>query len=190
MQEISVRQSVAPGRAPRAANVIGRGIFGWAHMALLLMLMCMVGCGGGKLKPIQGVEQFQQEVLEAPQPVLVVFYKGGCATCIALEPTLDKLADEYQGRVVVAKFQMVTAFFFTTCPELRDRYDISFYPTVLLFVAGEEKKRWIIHYDINNYRKQLDHWVAPTTQAASRPASPPARKAPAPAPKGGPSPGP
>lgn len=218
MQESLVRQYAALSGCPRAANVIGRGVFGWAHVAPLLMLMCTVGCAGEKLKSIKGMEQFQREVLESPQPVLLAFYKGGCATCVPLDPVLEKLDEEYKGRAVVAKCMLMTLFFYNTCPELRERYDISFYPTVLLFVDGEEKKRWIIHYNIDNYRKQLDHWLAPTTQAtsqaatqattraatraatqaarlvvtqvSSRPASAPAPRVPASAAQGGPSSGP
>jgi thioredoxin 1 len=171
VRKTPVRQSVVLGGRPRAAKLIGRGALGLAPMILFVVLTCMAGCGGANLTPIKGMEQFQQQVLASPQPVMIVFYKGGCPTCIALEPTLDTLADEYRGRAVLAKFEMMTPFFFTTCPELRDQYDISFYPTVLLFVNGEEKKRWIIHYDIQNYRQHLDHWVGSTTRPAAQAAS-------------------
>jgi thioredoxin 1 len=192
VQESLTWQSASVEGSPRDAT--GRGVLRLAHTTMLLGLMCAVGCAGEKLKSIQGMEQFQQEVLASPQPVLLAIYKGGCATCVALDPVLEQLNEEYKGRAVVAKFMLMTFFFQNTSPELREKYDIQFYPTVLLFVNGQEKQRWVISYKADGYREHLDRWLAPTAQAPgqavtrviSRPISALAPRAPASITEGGP----
>jgi hypothetical protein len=87
------------------------------------------------------------------------FPKGGCATCGLLEPTLDQLADEYNGKLTFVCFEMMRAYFAVSCPEVRKKQRIAYYPTVVLYVKGEEKKRWIIEYGIDNYRTVLNETV-------------------------------
>jgi thioredoxin 1 len=114
-----------------------------------------VGCSHN-VRPIQSLEAFDEQVLLAEKPVLVEFYKGGCPTCLALEPRLDMLADEYKGRIEFVRFELMTPVFVLTSEELQDRYTISYFPTVILFYKGEEKERWIMDYDLNSYRPALN----------------------------------
>ena len=95
--------------------------------------------------------------------MLVDFYKGGCATCIPLDKVMDQLVDEYEGRALIAKFETMTAFFGVPSPEIKARYDIVFFPTAVLFVNGEVKKRWIMRYSLESYREHLDKYAAPAT---------------------------
>jgi len=129
--------------------------------AVLLACFIAGGCAGGKLTAIKDEEDFRLTVLEADKPVLVDFYKGGCPTCLMLDPGLDQLAEEYEGRVVLAKFQLMTAYLVTTSVEIKKKYDLAFFPTVLLFVDGEEKQRWVMHYEMDDYRKALDEVAGP-----------------------------
>jgi len=136
-------------------------------LAAAVMVVLAGGCAGDKVTRIADEAAFQQVVLATDQPVLVDFYKGGCATCIPLDGVMDQLVDEYKGRVVVAKFEAMTLFFGIPSRQLKERYDIVFFPTAILFINGQEKKRWIIRYAINSYRKELDQHVSPaTTQTA------------------------
>lgn len=136
-------------------------------LAAAVLVMLAGGCAGGKITRIADEAAFQQIVLATDQPVLVDFYKGGCATCIPLDGVMDQLVDEYKGRAVIAKFETMTAFFGIPSRQLKERYDIVFFPTAILFINGQEKKRWIIRYAINSYRKELDQHVSPaTTQTA------------------------
>ena len=122
------------------------------------------GCAGGKVTRIHGEQEFRKVVLESEKPVLVDFYKGGCATCVPLDGVMDQLVDEYEGRVTIAKFETMTAFFGIPSREIKNRYDIVFYPTAVLFVEGQVKKRWIMRYSIEGYRKEIDKHVTATTQ--------------------------
>ena len=114
------------------------------------------GCGASKFTHInETASDFYKQVLQADQPVLVEFYKGGCPTCGLLEPTLNQLFDEYNGRMKFISFEMMRAYFAVSCPEVQKKQRIAYYPTVILYVRGEEKKRWIIDYGIERYREVL-----------------------------------
>jgi thioredoxin 1 len=130
-----------------------------ALAACTAVAMTLLGCGGAKVTPLSSEAEFDATI-RSPQPVLVDFYKGGCPTCVALDGTMDKLADEYRGRAIVAKFELMKPYFAVTSPELKKRYDISFFPTAVLFVNGQEVKRWVIHYEIKDYRQGLNEALA------------------------------
>lgn len=74
---------------------------------------------------------FEQVVLNAQHPVLVDFWAPWCGPCVALGPTIDELASDYEGRVVVCKLNVDEA------GELAGRYGISGIPALLVFQGGE-----------------------------------------------------
>ena len=76
-------------------------------------------------------ETFAEEVLESNEPVLVDFSAVWCPPCRALEPVVEQLADEYAGRVKVAKIDA------DRHQEAVARYQIRGLPTLLFFKDGQ-----------------------------------------------------
>jgi thioredoxin 1 len=152
----TIRQRLRRLSQRTVVAVLSAGVF------LFLMLN---GCAGPKLVQIKDQPDFEQQVLQAKGAILVEFYKGGCPTCVALEPNLAKLAEEYKGRVTFARFELMTGYFAVKAPDLKDRYDISYFPTVLLFVDGQEKNRWVLTYNMDKYREVLNKTVGPVREA-------------------------
>jgi thioredoxin 1 len=127
-----------------------------AIVACGLFILATGGCAASsKLKAIEGEILFEQEVLKSSQPVVVEFAKGGCPTCALVEPVLEKLQEEYEGRVTFGRYMLMTPFFGVTSAKLRDEYRVAYYPTVILFVGGQEKKRWVLDYTREHYVKVL-----------------------------------
>jgi thioredoxin 1 len=74
---------------------------------------------------------FDQKVLQADTPMLVDFWAPWCAPCRAVAPILEDLAEEYKGRVGIARINVDEATISAT------KYGISAIPTLLLFKDGQ-----------------------------------------------------
>jgi len=74
---------------------------------------------------------FDQAVLKAATPVLVDFWAEWCGPCLRMAPTVDALAGEYDGRIVVGKLNV------DQNPNTPGNYGIRGIPTLLLFKGGK-----------------------------------------------------
>jgi thioredoxin 1 len=84
------------------------------------------------MKPVAVTEaQFPQEVLLSDEPVAVDFFAEWCGPCKMLSPMLEKLSDQYTGRVKVVKVDVDSE------PGLASRFGIRGVPTMIFFRGGK-----------------------------------------------------
>jgi thioredoxin-like negative regulator of GroEL len=122
-----------------------------------------VGCApaGQYLNPINGNADFQRRVLQSSRPVLIEFNKDPCPTCVIQQAELDKLAPEFNDRVFFASMTIMEGPFVVTAPEVRDKYEIFWVPTTMLFIKGRPVKKWELNHGADEIRQELIKHVGP-----------------------------
>ena len=96
---------------------------------------------------------FEQTLNHTPQPVLVDFWAEWCGPCRRLAPTVDELANDYNGRVVVAKMNV------DETPATPLRFSIRGLPTLLLFKGGQLVEQVVGLADKTELKKLIDKHV-------------------------------
>jgi thioredoxin 1 len=80
---------------------------------------------------------FDTEVLKSAQPFLLDFSAVWCGPCKVLAPIVEKLADEYKGKVRVGKLDIDES------PGVASKFGIRGVPTVVVFKEGKESGRHV-----------------------------------------------
>ncbi len=77
-------------------------------------------------------QQFEQLVLEEGKLSLVEFWAPWCVYCRRIGPALEKLAQEKEGEIVIAKVNIDEE------PLLAEKYQVEVIPTLILYKEGKE----------------------------------------------------
>jgi thioredoxin 1 len=86
-------------------------------------------------KPIElTAATFDKEVAHSEVPVLVDFWAAWCGPCRLVAPVIDRIAEEYEGAVKVAKVNVDAE------QELAASFGISSIPTIALFEPGQRPR--------------------------------------------------
>ncbi|MFO7810854.1 MAG: thioredoxin [Candidatus Delongbacteria bacterium] len=74
---------------------------------------------------------FEEEVIKSEIPVLVDFWAEWCGPCKMVGPTIEKLSEDYKGKVKIAKLDV------DSNQNIAAKYSIQSIPTMMIFVKGQ-----------------------------------------------------
>lgn len=97
---------------------------------------------------------FDQKVISASSetPIVVDFWAEWCPPCRALTPVLEKIAQQQTSHILLAKVEVDDNM------HLAGRYGLRGFPTVIVFIDGEERGRFSgfkQEAEVNNFLADL-----------------------------------
>ena len=82
--------------------------------------------------PVKVTDQnFQSTVLDSKIPVRIDFWAEWCGPCRQIAPALEELANEYEGKLTVAKVNI------DENPQVPTKYGVRGIPTLMIFQNGQ-----------------------------------------------------
>ncbi len=93
---------------------------------------------------------FEELALKAATPVMVDFGAAWCGPCNAIAPIVDKLAEEYAGKILIGKIDV------DACPAVTKQYKVRNIPTILFLKNGEVVDKHVGSTNEGDLRKKLE----------------------------------
>jgi thioredoxin 1 len=99
-------------------------------------------------------ENFESQVLQQGVTALVDFWAEWCMPCRMLAPTIDELAEEYAGRVMVGKVDTDNS------RAAAIKFGISAIPTIIIFKDGKMVKKFVGLQQKKDFKAALEAVMA------------------------------
>ncbi|HMR01560.1 MAG TPA: thioredoxin [Candidatus Gracilibacteria bacterium] len=95
-------------------------------------------------------DNFEAEVLKSDIPVMVDFFAPWCGPCKMMAPIVEKVAEEYEGKVKIGKLDV------DENNESGNKYEVQSIPTTIFFKGGEMVNKLIGFQSEEQLKKALD----------------------------------
>ena len=82
-------------------------------------------------------ENFDEKVINSSVPVLIDFWAEWCGPCKQLMPTIDKIAADYKGKIIVGKINVDNE------RDIAAQYNVRGIPNLLIFNTGEPQEQLV-----------------------------------------------
>ena len=102
-------------------------------------------------------EDYDEKVITASHqvPILLDLWADWCMPCLVIAPKLKALIEEYRGRLKLAKLEVDAG----ENMRIAGKYKVRGFPTVILFIDGEEKGRFYGAQPLSFVREFVDEYL-------------------------------